>query len=719
MAGDGDGPIAPAPPKTIILLTSGLSWDDMSDDGPLQDVRRLAQSGGVALLNPAVSGEATEAAAFLSVGAGERMAAPETGGPVLWEAGIPRSVSDLAQEVYTIQKREGQIAGLTYRRRMGRYPPPNAAVIHVGLGPLKNAQPTPSRAALVGALGNALRKGGRTVAVWGDWRATLVGMDGAGVVPAGSTLDDFDSKTLKGLLHTTLTSLMKQSDVLIISTSDVRAFRVFVRALSPLARQGRANVLVVSAAPPLEGKAKKWDAFGFIVGAGPYFHAPSGDSTLPGLLVSPTTRTPGLIANVDIAPTVCILQNVSPQLLGGEAGRPIAYQTRIGGKGAFAFLDRFDRQARATTSAAVPTLIGWGLLAFVAAFAALGGAALGSAWIVDVAQLWLLTAAAMFLALLPVGVVAPPNAAAYAMLTLTIAAGVVLAAYGTGLWLKRSPLGLVFAVTVLAIAVDAAVGSPLVSHSALSGYFLSGVRFYGVGNEYMGVLIGAMLAACGLLLSGGPFASRPIRAAFALIAFLLTLLIGVPVLGANAGGAFACTAAFGCAFWALGGKLRARHILLAFALAFGIVVSLALWDAGRPEAARSHIGEAAALGAQQAGGLQKLAALAGGKIAMNARLTVSPYTLAALALFVVLFGWLQSGRIGETVKAALETRPLLRSLVPAMLWGAGAAFVFNDSGIVPALLILACLTASVLDSVCQTVSRDAADLAETSEPSAD
>ena len=48
---------------------------------------------------------------------------------------------------------------------------------------------------------------------------------------------------------------------------------------------------------------------------------------------------------------------------------------------------------------------------------------------------------------------------------------------------------------------------------------------------------------------------------------------------------------------------------------------------------------------------------------------------------------------------ALEDRPHLRRLLPAALWGALAAFVFNDSGIVAALLLLAPPTAAVIDGI--------------------
>ena len=42
---------------------------------------------------------------------------------------------------------------------------------------------------------------------------------------------------------------------------------------------------------------------------------------------------------------------------------------------------------------------------------------------------------------------------------------------------------------------DGLTGTTLVSQSVLSAYALAGIRFYGIGNEYMGLLLGGALLA--------------------------------------------------------------------------------------------------------------------------------------------------------------------------------------------------------------------------------
>ena len=68
-----------APPQTILICVSGATFADLQAGGRLPDVRRLAEDGGVALLHNSVWGDFNTNAAFLSVGASERMAAPATG----------------------------------------------------------------------------------------------------------------------------------------------------------------------------------------------------------------------------------------------------------------------------------------------------------------------------------------------------------------------------------------------------------------------------------------------------------------------------------------------------------------------------------------------------------------------------------------------------------------------------------------------------------------
>jgi hypothetical protein len=90
-----------------------------------------------------------------------------------------------------------------------------------------------------------------------------------------------------------------------------------------------------------------------------------------------------------------------------------------------------------------------------------------------------------------------------------------------------------FCLLAAVICGDALAGSPLVSSALLSDFYLTGIRFYGLGNEYTGFLLGALLTGWGLLPL--PPVAR-LLSPLPLLGIFATLLIGLPWFGADAAG---------------------------------------------------------------------------------------------------------------------------------------------------------------------------------------
>jgi hypothetical protein len=235
------------------------------------------------------------------------------------------------------------------------------------------------------------------------------------------------------------------------------------------------------------------------------------------------------------------------------------------------------------------------------------------------------------------------------------------------------------------------LGGRLVAGSPLSGYAVTGIRFYGLGNEYMGVLIGMSL------LGALAFEDRLRRyrwlQAGAFVA--LTLLIGAPAVGADFGGALAAAAGFSSAI--LLTRQPGRPVVALAGVLGAVLVAAAVtlaWDAARPAGERSHIGDFAHTVA--IGGWSAAAPVLRGKAAMALRLVSSGFALVPILGVAPLLGLWYHGA-GRWLCSLLTQRSELRAAIGGAVVGSWAALLLNDSGISAWMFITIAALALLLD----------------------
>jgi hypothetical protein len=252
-----------------------------------------------------------------------------------------------------------------------------------------------------------------------------------------------------------------------------------------------------------------------------------GASGLPGggTLRSQTTRRPGLVTGIDVAPTV--LRWIGARVPGAVRGQPL---TADGPRDA-AGLARYRSRLGVIAGRRWPTigafLLAWMLLLLAGAAFGAGGAR-RALRLGGLASLWtpctVLAAAAL----------RPPRAVEVAV----VVGGALVLALATDR-LVEWPRGPVVpaAAMVLAYAVDLSLGSPLISASLLGSNPIAGGRFFGVGNE--------LEAAFPIVLFAGLAAGLPQRAArapdaaiFAAAGLCLTAIAASGRLGADVGAVF-------------------------------------------------------------------------------------------------------------------------------------------------------------------------------------
>ncbi|MBP2072720.1 hypothetical protein [Thermoanaerobacterium butyriciformans] len=237
------------------------------------------------------------------------------------------------------------------------------------------------------------------------------------------------------------------------------------------------------------------------------------------------------------------------------------------------------------------------------------------------------------------------------------------------------------------LIIDMLTGYNLLKNSFLSYDVIAGARFYGIGNEYMGILIGATL--CFNLLSFEVFNKankKYLIFANVLIYIAVLYFIASPSVGTNVGGSIAAFAAFSVSTMYLFGKrLNLKNISL---VAISIVALLLLMfyaDSLRPVSQQTHIGQTFNLVKND--GLYPLFQIFIRKISMNLKLfRYSIWSKVLITLIFVLFVLFYKP-MGSMKKILNEHRFIYICFFSTIV-GSIFALIFNDSGVVAAATMM-------------------------------
>ena len=430
-----------------------------------------------------------------------------------------------------------------------------------------------------------------------------------------------------------------------------------------------------------------------------------GPGISPGVLSSPTTRAAGLIANVDFAPTV--LQYAGLPMPSFLSGRPAS---TVFVNDPMSRINRLDEIGSRNYALQIPVLACIGIISLLAVAAA----EVTLRWFKKDRRLrngigWLL----LLVISLPAAMLLADGLGDLSALSyvkgLVIAVGLVLALcsiikFIAGRFgLQHSLLAIILAVTSILCLSDVIGGARLLRWSILSCDQITAIRSYGIGNEYMGIVIATamlspLLMVRAWLASKLPMPSKPERTVLFVAAGVwfaaVCIVIGYPSLGASVGGLVTAIAALGPAFILLiGKKLNFWHSVLLAALSCAIVLAFTVVDTKLLAGHASHLGRTAVLTHSYGWGYPF--ALAFGKLAMHLAIIESPQAVIPLmvgAVLMVLF----VRREKREQDSGSPTSIMTRVGLPAVIIGVVAALLFNDSGVVPAGLMLAYYVMSML-----------------------
>lgn len=387
-----------------------------------------------------------------------------------------------------------------------------------------------------------------------------------------------------------------------------------------------------------------------------------GNNVPAGLLYSPSTHRVGLVANTDFAPTVTAYFGATAQntwLPVRAFGGP--WQIR-NAPNALAFVSALEarayRQSRSMQTLPYVALILGLLMGVGILLQAIGRPA---------------PTLALFPAAVCLALIVSTSVTAFLLW------GAVFST-GAGLFAKRYPVTKVvcFGMAVIAglLVVDMVLGDPLMRVGMLGYSAVEGARYYGIGNEAMGALVGASLVAAAYLWSP----SRGRQAFILLGLIVIASLLGLPTAGAKVGGLIVATSCFLTLVWQLwGGTLHTRawaFVAGATLLVLTIVAALDVHGGGQ-----THLGRAVVR--ILSSGMNEAGDIIGRKLAVEVRLLY--HSAWACPLWIGILGMLAVGPRRHALTRGRQALWLTG-------WTAiGLCLAVNDAGVVAAALCVSLL----------------------------
>jgi hypothetical protein len=696
--------------KVVMVLVDYLSLEDLASK-EMTTVHRMMREGGLGLMNANTAGGRVRAHSLVTIGAGRVALGSDDVGLAL-----------LPGEMY-----QHQTGGDVYRRRTGDEAPEGTDLLHLDIPTLRRTFDGNRSIGVPGLLGEALHQGGFTTAYIGgadrkkndslEYRrhgATVV-MDRRGRVDFALVGEELLEIKEKGIftegddydaLGIALSKALTQADFIVVETGDtIRLMEEETRVGEEVFEENKKNVLkeLDLFLAEMLTRVEHYNTLVLVV-------TPTPSRTMikeknlvtplilwqkdgaTGFLASGTTRREGIVANTDIAPTVLDFFHLPvPE---GMHGRKMTILPTLETNKS-ASLIRLNEEMIFINRYRSPLVKGYVLGQIILVVGAVGtlfinhglgitrketekSTALSMHALIKVA---LLALSAVPLTLLIMGAYPGPSLGVFITLIMVCILILTVLALKIGGIHPLAPFCFLFSLTAGAILLDILWGAPLMQRSILGYDAMGGARYYGIGNEFMGVWLGAAMIAMASLIEISRSKKKTIIFASVFFASIIFFLAS-PRLGTNAGGSVAALVGFGIMMYLLNFKeISPKVFLLLGGILLTGLLSFALWDAGQSVSLQSHFGRT--INALKTNGIAEAYDIIVRKGAMNLKLirwTIwSRVFLVILAATVLFFYW----PLG-VMKKAMTQYPFLAKGFWGVVSGCITALIFNDSGIVAA-----------------------------------
>ncbi|WP_353893003.1 hypothetical protein PRVXH_002407 [Proteinivorax hydrogeniformans] len=397
-----------------------------------------------------------------------------------------------------------------------------------------------------------------------------------------------------------------------------------------------------------------------------------------GLLTSNSTKRPGVITNLDIAPTVLSFYDIEAKDMFGQTFTSVDSQNQQ--QTVLSMLKQIN-----TVYSQRPFLVHFYVIAIIVLviFALLNfkikTISMSYLKIPLLALLWG-PVAFLIMAMFP-----PVEIIPYLILYIAI---VLLLAYITTSLFKNVINRLVFVGvgTVSIVVLDTLLNNVLQKQSVLGYDVIGGARFYGIGNEYTGVLLGATILAT------YPLYQKAKTTWLCLVYGGVLIMMMAPFWGTNFGGTLALSVCFLMVLINNKSNKSLIKTLVALGLLMIAIMSVLIGVNIMTES-QTHIGNL--FGGDNT--LEDIVMTATRKLSMN--LTLIRYSIWSRVFFVLLLAIIFLGFYPPKSMSSHKDKTYYLA-IRAILAGSFAALILNDSGIVAAAISMVYLSLPILYWFC-------------------
>ncbi|WP_353095204.1 hypothetical protein [Tissierella praeacuta] len=688
--------------KAIVLILDEVSLEEILNSNT-PNINLLLENGAIGFMNTrAKSSLSNRGSTYLSLGMGVRTLASTQGGLAFERNRIyPVSDYDLLSEYVT--------ASDLYKLYTGKTPP-DGEIINVAIGDIERTALDITPNNQVGLLGRIAKEKGLVIGVAGNSdlntpsrEVTMLAMDENGVIPFGSIDSDLlssDSNVLGGIrlnqekLLEEVERILPNVDMLFIDYGDTARIQKTDRlTIDPIRKEQK--IKAIERADSFLGKVINKVDLGktlFMVitpnpsressNQGNFALTPvimSGTNTEKGLLTSSTTRREGLVTNFDFGPTLLNFFGITEyKSFIGEPMQTVSNENPVeillNNQSQFLYL----RKYRSVFHWSFIILVGIALVGFyLPRFTKWKGLPH------KILNYLSLTIMAVPLTMMTVSLFGYKS---IIFDILYVFGGAFIITYVLNKIFRKNliTIAILGLATSILLLIDIYFVQKLMIISPLGSDAIAGGRFYGIGNDYMGILLGSTLLGFFTLFHLYKI-NKSIMAALMTSYMCLIIVSLSPFFGANMGGTLsAMLITLLTLLTVLDKKFSFKKVaIIVIGVLVGIILLAGLDALFNPNP--THAGKA--LESLITGGFSKFFEIINSKLRQVFWNLLHASWNIILFLQIILTVLLYRHKKDILKKIRKNYRNISKGFIVILL-GAVAIFSFNDTGTIAAALIL-------------------------------